>query len=509
MKKTIAAAISLILALGALPAGAVFAREGDSGYDGGISSGYSSGKIVMDYQELCFITGEPIVLKGTLQIRKQQKQDAITSTYTYSLKNADKSATLTRVLNFSTSLATKDNGQIIEETSYSRAPTETLRIGSTSYTLKTSNFTRSSLVDPKPAINYFAGNLWGKKVYQIGTTANGGTVTVETTGDFYGYEQYWGSAEVQSLYYTVESEKKGGDEPDQWGGTARVTLSSTVTNQLKYFRNEPDQISFEGGYVQSQNNNSILEYTSSMPEFDAGGVSTDRILTKSGSLQLETFPVQKRLPAVDLSNIRGHWAEEDLKLMYGLEIFQGDGRNLKPDQYITKAEFAAAIVQAAKEVPPDPALTTKVAPNASRRAASQPVVSPFDDVSIENTYFDQINSAYNRGLLTGKGSNLFGPNDSITVAEAVTIFIRAVGLESLAPSPLAVTNFRDNDLIPAYARNAAYVAAKIGLVQGDDKGYLRPAEKLTKARAAAMLKRFIVYLQDGIKQDYRDRLVNY
>lgn len=509
MRKITAVALSFIIGLGVLPAGAVFAREGDSGYDGGISSGYSPGKTLMDYQEVCFVTGEPIVLKGTLQIRKQQRQNTITSTYTYTLRNTDKSATLTRVLNLSTTLVTKDNGQIVEETSYSRTPTETLRIGSTSYVLKTSDFTRSSLVDPKPAINYFAGNLWGKKAYQVGTAANGGTVTVETTGDFYGYEQYWGSAEVQSLNYTVESEQNGGDEPDQWGGAARVTLSSTVTNQLKYFKNEPDQISFDGGYVQSQNNNSILEYTCSMPRFDADGISTDKIITTSDSLQIETFPVQKRLPAVDLSNIRGHWAEEDLKLMYGLEVFKGDGRNLKPDQYISKAEFAAAIVQAAKEVPPDPALTTRTAPATNRRTTNQPVVSPFDDVSIENTYFDQINSAYTRGLLTGKGNNLFGPNDSMTVAEAVTIFIRAVGLESLAPSPLAVTNFRDNDLIPAYARNAAFVAQKIGLVQGDDKGYLRPDEKLTKARAAAMLKRFIVYLQDGIKQDYRDRLVNY
>ncbi len=509
MKRIAVIVLSIILALGAMPAGAVFAREGDSGYEGGISSGEVPGKTTMDYQEMCFVSGEPILLKGTLTVRKQMRQDKITSTYTYSLRNADKAATLSRVLNFTTTRTTKDNGQIVEETSYSRTPTETIKIGNTTYSLKSNDFTRSSLVDPKPAINYFAGNAWGRKVYQAGTAANGGTVAVECTGSFYGYDQYWGTAEVEVLNYTIESDKRNNDGADKWGGTARVTLSSTITNQLKYYENQPDQISFDGGYVLIQHNNSILEYTSSLPEFDAAGVATDHVLTKSDSLQIETFPVQKRLLAVDLSGIRGHWAEDDFKLMYGLEVFKGDGRSLKPDQYITKAEFAAAIVQAAKAVPADPALAPKLTPAGNQNNAKQPVVSPFDDVSIENTYFNQINDAYKRGLLSGKGKNLFGPNDTITVAEALAIFIRAVGLESLAPSPQAVTNFRDNDLIPPYARNSAYVAEKIGLVQGDERGYLRPGDKLTKARTAAMLKSFITYMQDGIKQDYRDRIVNY
>lgn len=508
MKKIIAIVLSIIIILGVTPAGAVFAREGDSGYEGGISSGEAPGKTSFDYQEMCFITGEPIVLKGTLLIKKSQKQDRITSTYTYTLKNADKAATLIRVLSFTTILTTKDNGQIIEETAYTKPPSETIKIGSTSYILRSSDFTRSSLVDPKPAINYFAGNIWGKKVYQIGTMPNAGTVTIESTGNFYGYDQYWGTAEVEVINYSIESEQNSSGYADKWGGSAKVTLSSTVTNQLKYYKNQPDQISFEGGYVQSQYNNSMLEYTSKMPEFDVYGISTDNVVTRSGSLQIETFPVQKRLPAADLSSIRGHWAENDFKLMYGLEVFKGDGRNLKPDQYITKAEFAAAIVQAAREVPKDPALTTRLL-TATQRRAKKAVVSPFDDVSIENMYFSQIDSAYNRGLLEGKGKNLFGPNDSITVAEAVTVFVKAIGLESLAPSPKAVTSFRDNDLIPAFARNSAYVAEKIGLVQGDNKGYLRPGDKLTKARAAAMFKKFIMYMQDGIKQDYRDRIVNY
>jgi len=514
MKRIAGILLILVLITGILPLSTVFAREGDSGYEGGISSGYNAGKTV-DYQEVCFISGEPIVLNGTLTITKQFKQNAITSTYKYSLKNADKAATLSRTLVFNTTLSNKDNGQMVEDTALSKPPAETFKLGSTSYVLQsgqsgTSDFTRSSLVDPKPAINYYAGNLLGKKVYSIGTNSAGGTVTVETTGNYYGYDQYWGSSEVEVLDLMIDSEKNINGKPDKWGGTARLTLSSTVTNQLKFYKNQPDQISFDGGYVQTQYNNSVLKYESTMPEFDSKGVSTDMMLNKSGSMEKETFPTQKRLLAVNISSIRGHWAEQDIDLMYSLEIFQGNNRDIKPDQYITKAEFALAIVQAAKEVPPDPAQNKKT-PTATMGNNNKKtiLVSPFDDVSIDNKYFSSIKSAYDRGLLSGKGNNLFGPNDSITVAEAVTVFIRATGLEAMASSSDAVTTFRDNDLIPDYARNAAYVAQKIGLVQGDNKGNLNPGKKLTKAEAATMLGRLIVYLQDGIKNDYRDGILNY
>lgn len=507
MKKFVFLALCLSI-LFMLPLGAVFAREGDAGYEGGISSGDVQGKSSYEYQEMCFITGEPFVLKGTLVIKKQTKQDKITSTYTYNLKNVDKAATLTRILSFTTAVVKKANGQIVEQSSYNKAPSETIKFGSTSYILKSSEFTRSSLVDPKPAINYYAGNIWGKKVYQIGTTANSGSVTLESTGNFYGYDQYWGNAEVEVLNYVITGEKNTGGKTDKWGGIANVSLSSTVTKQLNYYKNQPDEISFEGGYVETQYNDNVLQYTSRLPEFDSGGISTDRIIARSDSLKIETFPVQKRLPSPPLNNIRGHWAENNIRLMFGLEVFNGNGEGFRPEQYITRAEFAAAIVQAAKQVPSDPALATRASASAAKNK-KEVLVSPFEDVSIGNVYFSQINDAYNRGLINGKGENLFGPNQSLTLADALTIIIRAIGLEALAPSPAAVTNFRDNDLIPASARNAVYVAAKTGLVQGDDKGYLKPGEKLTRARAAALLYRFISYMQTGIRDEYRDNIINY
>jgi hypothetical protein len=328
---------------------------------------------------------------------------------------------------------------------------------------------------------------------------------VECTGGFYGYDQYWGNAESLALDYDIMSEING----DSWGGTASVSVSSTSTEQLEYQKNLPDQISFDGSYVQSRKNSNILEYSSILPEFDSKGVATKHTLTKNDSLDIETFPVQKRLPTVSPANIRGHWAENDIRVMFGLEVFKGDARNFNPDNYMTRAEFAAAMVQIAKEVPKDPSLAVRTVSTASRSRNNAPVVSPFDDVSVDNIYFSQIKSAFDRKLINGKGNDLYIPNGTITKADAITTFIKALGFEDLAPAPVAVTGFRDNDLIPAYARNSAYVAQKIGLLPGDSKGNMNPNEKLTKAEGAVLFDNLIKYMQDGIRKDYSERFVSY
>lgn len=124
-------------------------------------------------------------------------------------------------------------------------------------------------------------------------------------------------------------------------------------------------------------------------------------------------------------------------------------------------------------------------------------------------YFSQIDKAHKKGLIIGKGQSIFAPEDTITLAEMMVIFIRALGLEDLAPNPYAITPFKDDISIPTYARNAIYAANRIGLIEGDSRGYLKPDEKITKAKAAVLMNKFITYMREGIKEDYQDRIMGY
>jgi len=507
MRKFALVLLFAVLAAIVLP-GQALAREGVCGYEGGISSGEAADNTTYDYKEVSFISGKPVVFEGTLLIKKSQKKDKLTTTYTYNLRNGED--TLSRVLVFSTEPETKENGQTTESTNLTSAR-ETVKIGGVTYSIANKNsyqFASSNLIDKRPAINYHAGSIWSRKVYQVGAASEGNTVTVECTGTFYGYDQYWSNAESLLLDYVISGEKNTDDGVDIWGGTATITISSTSTEKLDYQENKPNQISFSGSYVQSRMNNSVMEYTCMLPEFDVKGVSTDHIVTYSDSLSIETFPTQKRLQYIEPKSARGHWAEDEIKLMFGLEAFKGNGENFSPDNYMTRAEFAAAMVNILKEVPADPTLVTR-STTSRKTNKKEVVVSPFDDVSTGNIYFEEIKSAYDRGMLNGKSNNRFAPNDYITKADAVVAFIRALGFESLAPAPAAVTSFRDNDLIPDHARNAAYVAQKIGLIKSDSKGNMNPNKKLTKADGAVLFSDLVKYLQDGIKKDYRERLLNY
>lgn len=492
----------------------VYGREGDCGYEGGISSGEAPGKNSFEYKEVCFITGEPVVFEGTLTIKKTLKQDSstgkdiITANYTYSLKNLESAATLTRFLSYNTVLSKKENGQTIEETSLNTRYTEVIRFGTTTYTLRNYDFTRTNIIDSKPAVDYFAGNIWGRKTYETGTSTNGGTITVEVTGDFYGYNQFWGTTETQVLNYIIQSEKKSDGAVDKWGGTSWVSLSSTTTKQLNYIENEPETISFEGGFVQSQYNSSIMQYGANLPEFDADGVSTDRLIETKNSLKIESFPASKRLLVPELNHLRGHWAENDVKALFSLEVFKENAADFDPRDVMTRAEFTDAIVLAASEVPKDPLVLTSRT-SKGKTNTKEEIASPFTDVSTESKYFNNINSAYKRGMISGRGDNRFAPDDYLTTADAVTVIIKALGLEGLAPSTGVVTTFRDNEDIPGYARNAVYVAQRIGLVLGDDRGYLKPREHLTKARAAVIINKLIKYMRNDLKKDYRERIVNY
>ena len=79
----------------------------------------------------------------------------------------------------------------------------------------------------------------------------------------------------------------------------------------------------------------------------------------------------------------------------------------------------------------------------------------------------------------------------------------------MAPTPGYSTGFADDSKIPAWAKDSIYAAREIGLVQGDSYGYVHPDEVMTRAEAAAFLYRFIRYLQNDIKKDYRDRILYY
>jgi len=499
MKKNIFTLFSVVSAAVLLIQTPAFAAAGDGGFDGGISSWDSDGKTAMKYKEVCFITGEPIIFEGDLKVTTTGRTDTVNAKYEYSLKNVKNSSdTLKRTMTLTTKKTKESNNQTTEATTITK-PSETIKIGGTTYSLKNYEFSKSAVLDDKPAVDYYSGKLSTQKLYQVGSDA-ANTITVETIGDIYGYQQYWGIAEAQKLSQTITAEQVVNGEISTIGvGTANVNISSGMEKSLKYSENEPQIISFQGGFIQSEQNESVLEYTARLTD------TTDYINDYSGTLRIDNAPTLKSLMAPSIYQINGHWAEQYIKELFSLKIFDEDINTFNTEDYITKVEFIADMVNAVNNV----GTATQTTTTRTTTSKKTVIISPFTDLDVNSKYFTRINEALKMGLINGKGDGTLGVNDYLVMADTLTIFINALGLESIASGENPITNFNDNDEIPQYARRSAYVAQKIGLIKGDDRGYLNPNSYITKAQAATLISRFLEYLRQDIRKDYRDRIVGY
>jgi len=482
----------------------VQASEGTMGYEGGISVTDRMVKDTYRYREVVFVTGKPVVLDGTVVIKKSMKVGLETATYTYNLANVQQQATLTRVLLFDTAVDTKNNGQLTRSTTLARIPTEVLKIGSVTYTLSSATFTRSDLTDPKPSIGYHAGEFSGKKVYRVGTGADVPSVTVLSSGKVYAYDQYWSNTQTQKVKLQVSYAKKG---EVKWGGTAEVNVSASSRQNMQYRENEPSQISFDGGYIRTTWDESVLSYSATFPEFDKGGIATDYMVTVSNRLELTTEPVNERLMVPDIRHLKGHWAEKAIHILCGLEVVPGSGEDFNPEKFLTRAEFVAQAVNVFKAVPPDP--NVRATTTAKTTASKTGDTLPFVDLKEGDTYLAEIVDASDRQIVVGRGMAYFRPDEYITRAEVMTIAIRALGLGNLAAWPYAVSPFADNDKIPAFARNAVSVCAEIGVLEADADGRFRPNDFMTAGDAAELLYRLINYMGDDLVTDYREHTTQY
>jgi len=472
----------------------------------------------LEYAEMLYLTGEPVLLKGTIRETTGRARDGnVTSNLTFTLENKERSIKLSRNLSFVT-VTEKSGHQEVQVTRLERFR-ETITAGKDRYTLKDFQFSRSELLDNQPAVVYKSGNWSTRKIYSVNNDL--ARVTVETWGHNVGYRHAWGSTETAREEGTVSfSGRVAVDKktlvPSEWSSSFRQDFSYTRSRYLEYQPNEPLSISFPGGYVDNNSNTETLRYQGSFPDLEEGVPAGSRWLKHEGNYELKSIPGKRRLPVANLLDIRGHWAEADIRRLYGLGAFGEQGDYFYPTAYFFRGQFARALV-AVLDLPlsqPQPQSRLPAARNyygTGGPVQPEPVEEKplFADVAVTDPAYKYYRAVLEAGVMTGTGPGIFGATQALTRAEALVILVRALGLEGLAPAGLPATPFHDDWAIPGWARTSVYVAYKIGLARGDEYGYLKPDETLTRAEAAVLLNRFIRYLQEEMTADYRERILNF
>lgn len=184
-------------------------------------------------------------------------------------------------------------------------------------------------------------------------------------------------------------------------------------------------------------------------------------------------------------DIKGHWAEAAMRNLANKGVMGGypDG-SFKPNNDITRAEFAKLVVHALKLVP------TENPPKGDSETAE---LKDLNDPT--KWYYDDVITAIEVGIITGYDDNTFRPNEKITREQMATMIMRAIDSRDIYSKP-ATLNFKDKAKIKPYALEYVQRIVYLEIMGGMDGNVFAPAEPSTRAQVAAVLVRMLNKIQN-------------
>ncbi len=138
----------------------------------------------------------------------------------------------------------------------------------------------------------------------------------------------------------------------------------------------------------------------------------------------------------------------------------------RPDENITRAEFAKIIIGATSSLDIDAKCN-------------------FGDVNEDDWYYIYVASAMDKGYITGYPDGTFRPNDKITRQDICTVVYRSAK-DKLKPST-EQNVFIDEKLISPYAHEAVYTLYSNGIINGMGNNTFAPKSLATRAQTAKII----------------------
>lgn len=299
-----------------------------AGFSGGVHNEHQ-------YEEIVFITGEPIKFAGDIDISVREKDDEerITLKFDLTAKDLDEKTKFKRTVTLITEYDERnDKGQAIGNTYVSKCK-EKIEIGDDKYELDDIQFSKSDVIDKRPASDFYSGNFKGRKYYKI--NKDEGEVVVEITGSNVGYENFWGSTETQTINYEIscerwvekpidEDEDEDEDEKNDenkikidWKGSVQAQVSDSMIKSLVYSDNEASLSSFSGGYTSTINQEIVSKYEYDLPKMKDNIPEKSKRNRDTIRLSAKMVPEVERLVVPKFRDIAGHWAKNYIEQQIG------------------------------------------------------------------------------------------------------------------------------------------------------------------------------------------------
>ncbi|NLK52417.1 MAG: S-layer homology domain-containing protein, partial [Syntrophomonadaceae bacterium] len=163
------------------------------------------------------------------------------------------------------------------------------------------------------------------------------------------------------------------------------------------------------------------------------------------------------------SDLDGHWAAANINKLVVKGVITGypDGQ-FKPENHITRAEFATVVIKAYQLQTPSGKVFNDTANHWAR---------------------DYIATAAGAGLVNGYNATEFGPDDLITREQMAVMIVKVKQLKGTA---FRIT-FTDAADIAAWAQESVATAIENNLITGYPDNTFRPKGQATRAEAVTLV----------------------
>jgi len=173
---------------------------------------------------------------------------------------------------------------------------------------------------------------------------------------------------------------------------------------------------------------------------------------------------------VQLMDIAGHWAEQEIRTAVELGFVSGyKGGVFRPNNFITRAEFTTllsrALLLSAKEEP-----------------------SFADELQIPDWARTYVAAAVKSGFVKGYDDDTFRPNRLINRAELAVMIARGL---SIQPVTGEMPDFADSVQIPEWTKPSIELAVNQGMLNGRGGNRFAPNDNLTRAEGVVVLLRLL------------------
>ncbi|CAH1193073.1 hypothetical protein PAECIP111893_00380 [Paenibacillus plantiphilus] len=185
---------------------------------------------------------------------------------------------------------------------------------------------------------------------------------------------------------------------------------------------------------------------------------------------------------VKYTDIAKHWGRNDILLMGNKYVVEGRTlTTFEPDKPVTRGEFAMFIAKG-------------LGLSGDKQAAGK-----FKDVNTSTAMAAYIGAASNAGIVQGMTDGTFKPNSPVTREQMASMMVRAANAAGnqmkLSKSQSEVLKrFTDNKKIGTWAQGDVAKAVEAGIINGMAANSFGGKSNATRAQAAVMTKRLLVYL---------------